>query len=99
MSSVNHPNHYNVEGHKECIVEMQETFGTLPVIFFSVLNAFKYQYRAGYKNSQEEDLRKAEWYTCYASKLLFSNIVLSKITKILFPKLYNYLLNSAQSHE
>lgn len=31
---VNHPKHYNKEGRKECIVEMEEKYGTEAVIHF-----------------------------------------------------------------
>lgn len=68
---VNHPNHYQKEGRKECIVEMEELFGPEAVYWFSKLSAFKYRYRAGDKeyNSEEQDLSKAMWYDDYAKKM------------------------------
>jgi NTP pyrophosphatase (non-canonical NTP hydrolase) len=64
--NVNHPNHYNIPGRKECIVEMVEKFGTEAVEIFCVLNAYKYRYRHELKNGQE-DLDKAAWYDDFAS--------------------------------
>lgn len=64
--NVNHPNHYNIPGRKECIVEMVELFGTEAVEIFCVLNAYKYRYRHELKNGQE-DLDKAAWYDEFAS--------------------------------
>lgn len=63
--NVNHPNHYNIPGRKECIVEMVEKFGTEAVEIFCVLNAYKYRYRHELKNGQE-DLDKAVWYEDFA---------------------------------
>lgn len=67
---VNHPAHYQ-RGGKECIEVMEEEFGPNPVYWFCRLNAFKYNWRAGFKddNSKEQDLAKAKWYTNYADKL------------------------------
>lgn len=61
MESVNHPEHYNRPGQKECIVQMEEKFGREAVMWFSLLNWFKYMYRYDLKNGIE-DLRKAAWY-------------------------------------
>ena len=61
MSKVNHPNHYRLEGRKECINEMLDVFGIEKVKAFCELNAYKYRYRYTMKNG-EEDLAKAEWY-------------------------------------
>ena len=66
--NVNHPNHYNIPGRKECIVEMIEKFGVEAVIIFCKLNAYKYNYRHELKGGQI-DLKKAEWYENYARKL------------------------------
>ena len=68
--NVNHPSHYQKEGHKECISEMIEKYGEVPVYWFCMLNAYKYEYRAGLKGDAETDLRKAEWYRNYACKLM-----------------------------
>jgi len=67
-NNVDHPNHYNIPGRKECIVEMIEKFGIDAVITFCILNAYKYRYRHELKNGKE-DLEKAEWYLNYADKL------------------------------
>lgn len=70
IKKVNHPAHYQKNG-KECIEVMEEQFGPRAVYWFCVLNAFKYQWRAGSKegNSFEQDKAKAKWYTDYADKL------------------------------
>lgn len=68
---VNHPDHYNRPGRKECIVEMEEKFGPLAVYWFSVLSAYKYRYRDGDKdgNSAEQDEAKAEWFDRKAAEM------------------------------
>lgn len=68
MENVNHPNHYNAPGRKECIVEMLEKFGVEKVKAFCELNAYKYRYRHEMKNG-EEDLKKAKWYENYLARL------------------------------
>ena len=60
--NVNHPAHYNREGRKECIVEMQELFGVEAVKNFCLLNAYKYLYRNGLKSGAKTDLAKSKWY-------------------------------------
>jgi hypothetical protein len=72
--NVNHPNHYNIPGRKECIVEMLEKFGKEAVITFCILNAYKYRYRHELKGGKE-DLEKAKWYDNYARKLAESEVV------------------------
>lgn len=57
--AVNHPVHY--QGKNECIDVMEAMFGRQAVIDFCKCNAFKYRFRAGMKNG-EEDIHKAEWY-------------------------------------
>lgn len=69
---VNHPQHYNKPGRKECIEEMLEMYGPEAVYWFCVLSAYKYEYRAGDKKGQprELDLAKIKWYEDYAARLL-----------------------------
>ena len=62
VEKINHPEHYNRPGRKECIEEMLDIYGPEKVIAFCELNAYKYRYRAGFKGSEEEDLKKAKWY-------------------------------------
>ena len=57
---VNHPKHY--VGKFECIEVMEYVYGKKSVIEFCRCNAFKYLWRAGKKNSEIEDLKKARWY-------------------------------------
>ncbi len=61
MSNVEHPNHYNKPGRKECIQEMIEIFGVEEVKIFCKLNVYKYMYRHDLKNGQE-DVDKADNY-------------------------------------
>ena len=67
ISNVDHPSHYQREGRKECIVEMEEKFGRRITAIFCLTNAYKYLYRAGEKegNSKEQDMAKAKWYFNY----------------------------------
>ena len=64
MELVNHPSHYNIEGRKECIEELSENYGETIARIFCLTNAYKYLYRAGYKegNTKEQDIAKAKWY-------------------------------------
>ena len=68
--NVNHPQHYNIEGRKECIVEMLEKYGFHAVANFALLNSYKYLFRAGLKdgNSAEQDVKKAQWYFDWVCK-------------------------------
>ena len=65
---VNHPDHYNVPGKRECIVAMQEDYGDAITAVFCLTNAYKYLYRAGLKegSSKDQDIAKAVWYYNYA---------------------------------
>lgn len=68
MEHVNHPDHYNIPGRKECIVEIQEKYGVRIAVIFCLTNAYKYLYRAGEKpgNSKMRDIEKAKWYLAWA---------------------------------
>ena len=70
MELVNHPDHYNLPGRKECIVEMKEKYGSRIVAVFCVTNAYKYLYRAGQKNGapESQDIEKAKWYFKWAQQ-------------------------------
>ena len=59
---VNHPDHYNRPGQKECIVEMEEKFGPAAVQYFCLLSRYKYLYRCGLKDGTTQELSKANWY-------------------------------------
>lgn len=63
---VNHPPHY--QGAHECIEVMQAMFGVEAVKAFCRCNAFKYRFRADWKDGVE-DIKKAEWYEDYLIKL------------------------------
>ena len=64
MEKVNHPDHYNIPGKKECIEQMYEDYGMEITAIFCFTNAYKYLYRAGSKpgETQMEDIAKARWY-------------------------------------
>jgi len=72
MAEIVHPSHYNVEGRKECIVEMEEKFGPKAVFAFELLSAYKYLYRAGEKKTEtyEDDMNKCKTYFEMAKDLL-----------------------------
>ena len=57
---VNHPNHYCVDGY-ECFDVMIALYGKEVVQHFCLCNAFKYLWRHGRKNG-DEDLAKAKVY-------------------------------------
>lgn len=63
--------YYTKNKHKECIIEMREIYGDYAVFCFCILNAYKYNYRAGLKtgNTAESDFNKATWYLSYADNL------------------------------
>lgn len=67
-----HPQHYNKDGRKECIVEMEEKYGAEVTAVFCLTNAYKYLYRAGDKidNPMEQDRNKAKFYFDYTNKLI-----------------------------
>lgn len=56
-SDVSHPSHYQSDG-MECIDAMYHVSPELAV-YFSVGSALKYLDRAGHKDDEEKDLRKA----------------------------------------
>lgn len=76
MEKVNHPQHYQRAGKKECIWQMVEDFGKQITAIFCLTNAYKYIYRAGYKegSSWTEDIDKARWYVNFVDQHLYSSI-------------------------
>lgn len=66
---VNHPSHYNLPDRKECIDEMIDIYGLKDVAKWCEITAYKYRYRAGHKDSLEQDTQKAIWYTVKAREL------------------------------
>lgn len=68
MELVNHPNHYNMVGRKECIDEIVDVFGVEYAQVFCLTNAYKYLYRAGNKdgNTAFQDMKKCRWYLEWA---------------------------------
>lgn len=66
MEQINHPDHYNVPGRKECIQEMRETHGDYITAVFCLTNIYKYLYRTGHKVNTD-DVAKARWYWEYVN--------------------------------
>lgn len=60
---VNQPPHY--QGEIECIDAIASAFGREGARQYAHINAFKYVWRANYKNG-DEDIRKAIWYLRYS---------------------------------
>ena len=71
VEQVNHPAHYNAPGRKECIEEMVDKWGTEFTAVWCEMTAYKYEYRAGMKesNSKEQDMAKRKWYLDKAKEL------------------------------
>lgn len=69
---VNHPQHYAVNG-MECIDTMLHLYGKDAVLYFCMLNSFKYQWRCNRKDNCKEDLAKARWYLNKYLELLEQN--------------------------
>ena len=65
---VNNPSHYT-NGGMECIDEMILIFGKTTVANFCLCNAWKFRYRALYKNG-EEDMKKSHWYIAKYKELV-----------------------------
>lgn len=63
--TVNNPAHYQTH-ELECLVEMAYIFGEKALLHFAQCCAWKYRYRAGSKDSAEEDLKKSDFYTALA---------------------------------
>ena len=63
--TVNNPAHYQTH-ELECLVEMSYIFGEEALLHFAQCCAWKYRYRAGSKDSAEEDLKKSDFYTALA---------------------------------
>ena len=68
VNLVNHPKHYN-QTQFECIDEMIIIFGKEKVIDWCKITAYKYKYRAGFKDDKLQDLAKADWYLAKAEEL------------------------------
>ena len=58
---VNHPEHYKIEGRKECWDEFIDIFGPKYTFVWCLMTAQKYLYRKGLKddNPADQDVKKA----------------------------------------
>lgn len=63
-----HPSHYTY-APIECIDAMQKLYGVEKTIAYCELAAFKYRWRAGYKDDIGKDISKALWYERKAREL------------------------------
>ena len=101
MSKVDHPSHYNVEGKKECIVQMEEDFGPYITAVFCLTNAYKYLYRAGNKDGESEadDIAKAEWYFEYACNLKIPEINHNQENYMKLLSLHDCIVKELEKHE
>lgn len=95
---VNHPSHYNLPNRKECIDEMIDIYGLKDVAKWCEITAYKYKYRAGHKDSLEQDVQKAIWYTIKAHELkskrrweTFGKFV-DKFIPMFFKGLYTWII-------
>ena len=66
---VTRPEHY-ANGKIECITAMEMVFGEEAVMWFALLNTFKYLWRRESKGNAEQDVDKALWYFDKAKKLM-----------------------------
>lgn len=68
LDMVNHPPHYK-QGAIETIEYMELIFGTRALYIYCMVNSFKYNSRAPYKNKNQEDIEKSQWYIDKADEL------------------------------
>lgn len=61
QDNVNNPSHYN-QGDIECIDGIQAALTKEEFKGYCKGNAMKYNWRAGHKGSEKEDIQKAIWY-------------------------------------
>ena len=66
---VTHPSHYARTGENECSDVMRWLFGDEAVKAYCRCNIFKYRFRCGMKNG-EEDVDKSVWYENYLHDML-----------------------------
>lgn len=66
---INHPQHYNRPGRKECIDEMIDLYGIEATEQWCRMTAYKYHYRMGLKDDIAQEVGKAEWYEQKADEL------------------------------
>ena len=58
---INHPSHYN-HGSMECIDAIVGAYGIEEAKVFCKINAFKYLWRLGHKDAEEQEIGKIKWY-------------------------------------
>ena len=96
MDQVDHPNHYNVDGKKECIEEMGDCFGTRITAIFCLTNCYKYLYRAGHKDGTD-DIAKAKWYWNYVNEKIDCRVYF--YNDVLFSELYATVERMLKEHD
>lgn len=90
---VNHPEHYNIEGRKECWDEFIDNYGPKHTFVWCLMTAQKYLYRKGLKddNPAEQDLNKAQAYFNKATKIRYDYCEVDGYAKGLYNKTYKDL--------
>lgn len=58
---VNHPYHH-CQGSMECIDAIVRAYGVEEAKVFCKINAFKYLWRLGHKDAEEQEIGKIKWY-------------------------------------
>lgn len=96
MEQINHPSHYNIEGKKECIEEMKDSFGTYITAIFCLTNCYKYLYRVGHKEGTD-DVAKAKWYWNYVNEKIDCRVYF--YNDVLFSELYATVERMLKEHD
>lgn len=90
---VNHPEHYRIEGRKECWDEFIDSFGPKHTFVWCLMTAQKYLYRKGLKddNPAEQDLNKAQAYFNKATQIRYDYREVDGYANGLYNKTYKDL--------
>ncbi len=56
------PSHYKMKNGVECFDVMLDIFGREAVYDFCLCNAFKYLFRVHHKDTEDINIKKAQWY-------------------------------------
>ena len=93
---VNHPEHYNIYGRKECWDEFIDKFGPKHTFVWCLMTAQKYLYRKGLKddNPEEQDVHKAIAYFDKATLISEDYEEVKGYANSLYNKTYRDLKNS-----
>lgn len=97
---VNHPEHYKIEGRKECWDEFIDKYGAKHTFVWCLMTAQKYLYRKGLKddNPEEQDLNKALAYFNKATSIRHDYRELDGYAKSLYNKTFRDLQRLGKVH-